>query len=165
MTAMPPTTETAETAIVTVDVRIRRLPGHDDLPLPSYQTEHAAGMDLHAAAPADDPIVVEPGQIAMVPCGFAIAIPIGYEAQIRPRSGLAAKHGLSMPNTPGTIDPDYRGQVYVPLINKSARPFIVTRRMRIAQMFIKPVPRTRWVEVDELPDTARGEGGFGHTGQ
>lgn len=145
-----------------IPVPIKRLPGHDDVPLPDYQSEHAAGMDLHAAVTTDTSIA--PGDITLIPCGFAIAVPVGYEAQVRPRSGLAAKHGISMPNAPGTIDADYRGEVKVPLINHGKVPFVVTRGMRIAQMIIKPVPRTAWREVDELPDTTRGEGGFGHTG-
>ncbi len=148
----------------TINVPIQRLPGGEDLPLPEYQSDYAAGMDLHAAVPADQPVTIEPGGIALVPCGFAMAVPPGYEAQIRPRSGLAVKHGVSMPNTPGTIDADYRGQVQVPMINHGRQPFVVTRSMRIAQMLVKPVPVTRWVEVDELPATDRGEGGFGHTG-
>ena len=144
-------------------VPIRRLPGAEDVPLPSYQSEHAAGMDLHAAVDAAG-VTIPPGEIRLIPCGFAMAVPVGYEAQVRPRSGLATKHGISMPNTPGTIDADYRGQVMVPLINHGAAAFVVTRGMRIAQMIIKPVPRTRWAEVAELPATARGESGFGHTG-
>lgn len=148
-----------------IRVPIRWLRDHDDLPLPSYQSEHAAGMDLHAAVPADEPEVIEPGAIFLCPCGFAMAVPIGYEAQVRPRSGLALKHGISMPNTPGTIDADYRGEVCVPLINHGREPFTVTRGMRVAQMLIKPVPRTQWLVVEELPDTQRGEGGFGHTGR
>ncbi len=149
----------------TIKVPIRRLPGQDDLPLPDYQTEHAAGMDLHAAVPSDSPLTLAPGAFALVPCGFAMAVPVGYEAQVRPRSGLAAKHGVTMVNGPGTIDADYRGEVKVPLINLGPQPFTIDRAMRIAQMIIKPVPRTQWVEVDDLPDTARGEGGFGHTGR
>lgn len=148
-----------------VCVRIRRLPGNEDLPLPAYQSEHAAAMDLHAAPPKDQPITIPPGEIRLIPCGFQMAIPPGYEAEIRPRSGLAANHGISMPNAPGTIDPDYRGEIKVPLINLGRQPFVVHRGMRIAQMLIRPVPRTRWIEVDSLPPTARGEGGFGHTGQ
>jgi len=151
-------------SVETVSVPIQRLPGNVDVPLPDYQSPHAAGMDLHAAVPADAPVVIAPGAIALVPCGFALAVPIGYEAQIRPRSGLAVKLGLSMPNTPGTIDSDYRGEVKVPLINLGREPVEITRGMRIAQMIVKPVPRTRWVEVDELPPTDRGQGGFGHTG-
>jgi len=149
----------------TLNVPIQQLPGAQDLPLPDYQSEYAAGMDLHAAVPQDQPMVIDPGAISLVPCGFAIAVPVGYEAQVRPRSGLATKHGISMPNAPGTIDADYRGQVMVPLINHGSKPFVVTRAMRIAQMLIKPVPRTNWVCVDELPPTQRGGNGFGHTGQ
>jgi dUTP pyrophosphatase len=139
-------------------------------PLPAYQSAHAAAMDLHAALSSEgldspaDAVVIGPGQIKLIPCGFRMAVPIGYEAQVRPRSGLAVKHGLSMPNTPGTIDADYRGEVCVPLINHGTEPFTVEPGMRIAQLLIQPVPRTMWVEVDHLPDTDRGEGGFGHTG-
>ncbi len=147
----------------TIQVPVMRLPGNDDVSLPDYQTEHAAGMDLHAAV--DEPVIIPSGEIRMIPCGFAMAVPVGYEAQVRPRSGLAAKFGISMPNAPGTIDADYRGQVMVPLINHGPEPFEVTRHMRIAQMIIKPVPRSEWVEVKELPPTDRGEGGFGHTGR
>ena len=141
-----------------------RLPGNEDVPLPDYQSAHAAGMDLHAAVAADAPVTIAPGHIALIPCGFVMAVPVGYEAQVRPRSGLATKHGISMPNAPGTIDADYRGQVMVPLINHGRELFTVTRHMRIAQMIIKPVPRVAWNEVKELPPTDRGEGGFGHTG-
>ncbi len=147
-----------------VELAIRKLPGHEDLPLPAYQTAHAAGMDLHAAVPAQTPLVLAPGQIALCPCGFAMAVPVGFEAQVRPRSGLALKHGLTMPNTPGTIDADYRGEVAVPLINLGQHPVTVTRGMRIAQMVIAPVARARWREADPLPPTDRGQGGFGHTG-
>ena len=150
--------------IETIVVPIQRLAGNADVPLPAYQSDHAAGMDLHAAVAADQPLTLEPGKIALIPCGFAIAVPVGYEAQVRPRSGLAVKHGISMPNTPGTVDADYRGQLCVPLINHGSEPFTITRGMRIAQMIVKPVPRTAWQEVDELPPTARGDGGFGHTG-
>ena len=146
-------------------VPITRWPGAKDLPLPDYHSANAAGMDLHAAVPDRPPVVVEPWQIVIVPCGFSMAVPGGYEAQVRPRSGLAARHGISMPNTPGTIDADYRGQVMVPLINFGKHPFTVTRGMRIAQMVITPIYRTNWVEVDQLPETARGEGGFGSSGQ
>ena len=119
-------------------------------------------MDLHAAVEQD--MVLEPGGSAPIPCGFAMAVPPGYEAQVRPRSGLAAKNGISVLNTPGTIDPDYRGEVKVILVNHGREPFRITRGMRIAQMMIAPVPRVEWREVSELPPTARGEGGFGHTG-
>lgn len=149
----------------TIQTPIRRLPHGEGLPLPAYQTEHAAGMDLCAAIPEGETVVLPArGGMALIPCGFAMAVPVGYEAQVRPRSGLAAKHGVSMPNTPGTIDADYRGEVKVPLINHGPADFAITRGMRIAQMLIKPVPRTQWLEVEELPDTARGAGGFGHTG-
>ena len=152
------------TDIPTVTVAIQRLPGGEDLPLPEYHSSHAAGMDLHAAVPAGEPVAIAPGAIALIPCGFAMALPVAYEAQLRPRSGLAVKHGISMPNAPGTIDADYRGQIQVLLINHGALSFEVIRGMRIAQMIIKPVPRTVWLEVDRLPDSDRGQGGFGHTG-
>lgn len=148
----------------TLRIAIQRLPGGEDLPLPAYQSEQAAAMDLHAAVPAHAPVTLGPGDIAMVPCGFAIAIPPGYEGQVRPRSGLACRHGISIPNAPGTIDADYRGQVTVALVNLGRQPFTVTRGMRIAQLLIKPVPRVAWDEVAQLPSTARGDGGFGHTG-
>ena len=119
-------------------------------------------MDLHAAVPGDT--AIPPGGVAVIPCGIRIALPPHHEAQIRPRSGLAAKHAISIPNAPGTIDADYRGEVCVPLINHSATSFTITRGMRIAQMLVKPVPRVAWDEVDELSTTQRGDGGFGHTG-
>jgi len=145
-----------------LEIAIQRLPGNADLPLPSYQSEGAVGMDLHAAVTGE--VTLAPGAIAGVPCGFALAVPPGYEAQVRPRSGLAAKHGISLVNTPGTIDPDYRGEVKVLLINHGKEPFVVTRGMRIAQLLVLPVPRVTWKEVAQLPPTARGAGGFGHTG-
>ena len=146
-----------------LEVMIRRLPGTDDVPLPSYQSADAAAMDLHAAVV--EPLAIAPGQVAAVPCGFQIAVPPGHEAQVRPRSGLAAKHALLVPNSPGTIDADYRGEVKVLLLNAGKEPFTVTRSMRIAQMLIVPVPRVAWKEVAELPSTARGAGGFGSTGR
>ena len=145
-----------------LDVKIRRLPGNADLPLPSYQTKDAVGMDVHAAVTSD--VTVAPGEVAGIPCGFSMAVPPGYEAQVRPRSGLAAKNAISLANTPGTIDPDYRGEVKILLINHGKAPFVVSRGMRIAQLLVLPVPRVAWVEVDELPSTERGAGGFGHTG-
>ncbi len=145
-----------------IEIPIRRLPGHEDLPLPSYQSAGAAGLDLHAAVREDTTIA--PGRFVVVPCGFAMAVPPGHEAQVRPRSGLAAKHGVSVVNAPGTIDPDYRGEVKVILINHGPEPVVVTRGMRIAQMLVLPVPRVAWKEVPELPPTPRGDGGFGHTG-
>jgi dUTP pyrophosphatase len=125
-------------------------------------TEHSAGFDLHAAV--EEPVRLAPGEIRLIPCGFAMAIPPGYEAQVRPRSGLASRHGITLVNTPGTIDADYRGEVQVPLINLGRVEFMVERGMRIAQMLVLPVPPVEIVEVDELDDTARGTGGFGHTG-
>ncbi len=148
--------------IETIEVAIQRLPGCDDVPLPAYQSEHAAGMDMHAAVESD--VTLQPGERALIPCGFAMAVPVGYEAQVRPRSGLAAKQGLTLINPPGTIDADYRGPVMVAMINLGSEPVTITRTMRIAQMIIKPVPRTVWNEVTELPPTQRGAGGFGHTG-
>lgn len=148
-----------------IPVQLKWLPHGQDLPLPAYQTAHAAGMDLHAAVPTDHPLTIAPGHILLIPCGFAIALPIGYEAQIRPRSGLALKHGISMPNTPGTIDADYRGEVMVPLINHSPTPFTVTRGLRIAQMIVAPVSQARWTVVESLDETTRGEAGFGSTGR
>lgn len=143
-------------------VAIRRLPNSAQVPLPEYKTEQAAGMDIHAAV--DSTVVIETGVIVLVPTGFAIAVPQGYEAQIRPRSGLSVKHGITIPNSPGTIDSDYRGEVKIALINLGPKAFEITPAMRIAQMIVKPVPQVSWQIVDQLPDTQRGEGGFGHTG-
>jgi dUTP pyrophosphatase len=126
-------------------------------------TAQAAGFDLPAAV--TQPVVLQPGDIRLIPCGFAIELPPGHEAQVRPRSGLASRHGLTLVNTPGTIDADYRGEVQVPLINLGREPFAVERGMRVAQMVVLPVPSVRLIEVDQLTDTARGGGGFGHTGQ
>lgn len=148
-----------------VDVKIRRLPHAGGLPLPTYQTEGAAGMDLRAAVADDAPVTLQPGARTMVPTGFAIALPVGFEAQIRPRSGLAAKNGVTCLNAPGTIDHDYRGEVQVILINHGAEAFHIRRGERIAQMLIAPVTRAVWAEVDSLDDTARGAGGFGSTGR
>lgn len=147
----------------TVQVKIRRMPGSGDLPLPARMSAEAAGMDLRAAVP--EPVVLEPGDIRVVPCGFAMAVPKGYEAQVRPRSGLAAKHGVTLVNSPGTIDSDYRGEVMVPLLNVGREPFTVERGMRIAQMLVLPVPLVTLIEVDELDETSRATGGFGHTGR
>jgi len=148
-----------------VEVSIVREPGCEDLPLPAYETEHAAGMDLRAALPADAPLELAPGARALVPTGLRIALPPGYEAQVRPRSGLAIKHGISMVNTPGTIDADYRGELKVILINHGHETFTIGRGERIAQLVIAPVTRAQWIEVNDLPPTERGEGGFGHTGR
>jgi dUTP pyrophosphatase len=142
-------------------LRIKRLSTLADLP--RYQSEHAAGMDLHAAV--SESVTLAPGEIRLIPCGFAMAVPVGFEAQVRPRSGLASKHGISMPNTPGTIDADYRGEVAVPLINLGRQPFAIERNMRIAQMVIAPVARCQVEEVEELDHTLRGAGGFGSTGR
>ena len=125
-------------------------------------TDGAAGMDLHAAVAAD--LVIQPGEVGLIPTGLEIAIPGGFEAQIRPRSGLAVKHRIGVPNAPATIDSDYRGEIRVPLINLAPTPFTVSRGMRIAQLVVAPVVRVMWEEVLELPPTARGRGGFGHSG-
>lgn len=146
---------------MTIDLRIERI--REDVPLPCYQTEHAAGLDLHAAIA--EAVVLEPGEIHLIRCGFRMAVPVGYEAQVRPRSGLASKHGISMPNAPGTIDADYRGEVCVPLINLGREPFTIEPRMRIAQMVIAPVAHATVIEVSELDQTRRGHGGFGSTGR
>ena len=147
-----------------VDVPVTRLPHGADLPLPAYQSEHAAGLDLLAAVPADVPLVIPPGRWAAVPTGLALALPEGSEAQVRPRSGLAARHGVTVLNTPGTIDADYRGEVQVVLINHGPEPFAVTRAMRIAQLVVAPTLRAALVETTELAGTTRGTGGFGSTG-
>lgn len=143
-----------------IKVLIKRLAHATELP--RRMTEHAAGFDLCAAISA--PLTLEPGSIALIPCGFAMAVPPGYEAQVRPRSGLSSRHGITMINAPGTIDADYRGEVQVPLINHGRQAFVIERGMRIAQMLILPVPQVELTEVDSLDDTARGAGGFGHTG-
>jgi dUTP pyrophosphatase len=149
---------------VTVTVRVRRLPHADGLPLPRYETAGAAGLDLRAALPAGDPLGLSPLARALVPTGLILELPPGFEGQVRPRSGWAVRSGVTVLNSPGTIDADYRGEVKVPLVNLGREAFTITHGMRIAQMVIKPVPRTRWVEVDDLPETERGAGGFGHTG-
>lgn len=145
-----------------VGVPIMRLPHGAGLPLPSYATEGAAGLDLMAAI--DAPVALQPLARAMVPTGIAIALPAGFEAQVRPRSGLAAKNGVTVLNSPGTVDADYRGEIKVILVNLSNEPFEIQPGMRIAQMVIAPVTRAAWDERDNLDDTARGAGGFGSTG-
>ena len=130
--------------------------------VPSYQSKHAAGMDLYSAN--DDPITIGSGEIAMIPLGFAMALPDNYEAQVRPRSGLSSKFGVTLPNSPGTIDADYRGEVSVPLINHGREPFVIEQNMRIAQMIIAPVVQASFEVVEELDETPRGSGGFGSTG-
>jgi dUTP pyrophosphatase len=147
-----------------IEIRVQRLPHASGLPLPSYQTEHAAGLDLLAALPAGAPLMLAPGARALVPTGLAIALPPGYEAQVRPRSGLAVKSGLTVLNSPGTIDSDYRGEVQVLLINLGDAPVLLERGMRIAQMVIAPVQRAVLTEVPSLDPTTRGGGGFGSTG-
>jgi dUTP pyrophosphatase len=149
--------------VTTVDVLIKQLPGSEDLPLPRYMTPHAAGMDLYAAVTED--VVLAPGRRALVPAGISIALPEGCEAQIRPRSGLAVAHGLTLLNAPGTIDADYRGEIKIILANLGHEPFTVRRGERIAQMVIAPVVSARLRTVDDLPETGRGSGGFGHTGR
>lgn len=143
-------------------VFITTLPHAAELDLPAYATEHAAGMDLCAATSND--LVIEPGKCALVPTGLMIALPEGYEAQVRPRSGLALKHGVTVSNSPGTIDADYRGEVQVILANLGTAPFTITRGMRIAQMVVAAYARVEWQKTGELPASARGAGGFGSTG-
>ena len=145
-----------------ITIKVNRLPEAQDVPLPSKMSAGAAGFDLCAAVPND--LTLAAGDIRLIPCGFAMAIPPGFEAQVRPRSGLATKFGITLVNSPGTIDSDYRGQVQVPLINLGREDFVVKRGMRIAQMLIQPVPPVEWIEVSELDETTRGAGGFGHTG-
>ncbi len=145
-----------------VKVLFTRTQGCGDIPLPAYQTEGAAGLDLCAAV--DAPVQVAPGARALVPCGVHIALPEGFEAQVRPRSGLALKHGITLLNSPGTVDSDYRGELQVIVINHGAEPFTVTRGMRIAQVVIARVEHAELIEVEKLPDSRRGAGGFGHTG-
>jgi dUTP pyrophosphatase len=145
-----------------VDVKVIRLPHGADLPLPQYQSAQAAGLDLLAAVPAD--VIIAPGQRALVPTGIAIALPAGSEAQVRPRSGLAARHGVTVLNTPGTVDADYRGEIQVILINLGDAPYVVERGARIAQLVISPVQHATLTEGRELSGTGRGGGGFGSTG-
>jgi dUTP pyrophosphatase len=150
--------------LTTADVRITRLPHAQDLPLPAYQTALAAGLDLMAAVAADAPVTIAPGARALVPTGLAMALPAGFEAQVRPRSGLAVKHGLTVLNSPGTIDADYRGEILVILVNLGAESVAITRGMRIAQLVVATVTRATFIEVTQLDETGRGSGGFGSTG-
>lgn len=150
--------------MTTTEVRVMRLPHGNDLPLPAYQSAHAAGLDLLAAVPADHALTLSPGARALVPTGIAIALPDGFEAQVRPRSGLAVKHGLTVLNAPGTVDADYRGEVQVLLVNLGAESVSITRGMRIAQLVIAAVARARLRDVVSLDETKRGTGGFGSTG-
>ena len=147
-----------------VEVRIVRLAHGADLPLPQYQSAHAAGLDLFAAVPAESAAVIPPGGRALIPTGIAIALPQGYEGQVRPRSGLAARHGITVLNAPGTVDADYRGEIQVVLANLGSEPFAVSRGTRIAQLIIAPVQQVTLVETVTLDSTARGQGGFGSTG-
>ena len=146
-----------------VVLRIERIEGAGDLPLPAYSTEHAAGLDLRAAVEA--PVSLSPGARASIPTGIRVAVPPGYEAQVRPRSGLAARHGVTVLNAPGTVDADYRGEVRVVLVNHGADTFVVGRGDRIAQLVVAPIARVRVQVAEGLDDTARGAGGFGHTGR
>ena len=148
-----------------VKVEVRQLPNGEGLALPAYQSELAAGLDLLAAVPEGAPIILAPGKYALVPTGLSIALPAGFEAQVRPRSGLAAKHGITVLNAPGTVDADYRGEIGVPLINHSDVPFTIRRGERIAQMVIASVVQAELVPVTTLSTTARGSGGFGSTGR
>ena len=148
-----------------VKLEVLQLPNGAGLALPAYQSALAAGLDLLAAVPEDAPVVLAPGKYALVPTGLSIALPPGYEAQVRPRSGLAAKHGVTVLNAPGTVDADYRGEIGVPLINHSDVPFTVRRGERIAQMVIAPVVQAELVPVTTLSTTTRGDGGFGSTGR
>lgn len=147
-----------------VPIKIKRLEHNTDLPLPGYETEGSSGMDIRAAV--DSPVILKPGEVKLIPTGFAISIPPGFEGQVRPRSGLALKHGIGMVNSPGTIDSDYRGEVSIIMINWGQEPFTINRGDRIAQMVIGKVHRAELVDVNDssLDDTQRGAGGFGHSG-
>jgi dUTP pyrophosphatase len=149
---------------VSVVIKVRRLPHAQGLPLPRYETAEAAGLDLLAAVPDDAPVVIAPSRRALVPTGLALQVPGGYEGQVRPRSGLALRHGVTVLNAPGTIDADYRGEVLVLLVNLGDEPFAVTRGLRIAQLVVAPVTRAGLAEADDLDGTARAGGGFGSTG-
>lgn len=144
-----------------INVCIQRIAGNEDIPLPRYMTDQAAGMDIFAAVSAEE--IVLPGERKKIPTGIAVALPEGFEAQIRPRSGLAIKEGVTLLNSPGTIDADYRGEIALIVINHGEKPFIIRRGERLAQMIIQKVYQVQWTEVEELNSTARGAGGFGHT--
>jgi dUTP pyrophosphatase len=154
-----------EDAAVNPTISIVRLPHAEDLPLPSYESAQAAGMDLRAAVPQHEPPTLRPGARLAIPTGLCIALPEGFEAQVRPRSGLALKHGITCLNSPGTIDADYRGEVKVILINHGEEDVVIRRGERIAQLVIAPVVQARWSEVKDLDETARGANGFGSTGR
>ena len=147
-----------------VKVHIQTLENYIDLPLPQYQSEQAAGLDLLAAVPQQQPVVLAAGTWAAIPCGIAIELPRGYEAQVRPRSGLALKNGITVLNAPGTIDADYRGEIQVILINHSKQDFLIERGMRIAQMVIASVEQAEWQKVEQLGSSQRSTGGFGSSG-
>ncbi|MGB9596362.1 MAG: dUTP diphosphatase [Candidatus Poribacteria bacterium] len=145
-----------------IKIKIQRTKGNDDLPLPKYMTSGSSGMDLFSAV--NNPVIIQPKEFCLIPLGIKIAMPEGYEAQIRPRSGLSAQYGIGLLNSPGTIDSDYRGEIKVILFNFGDKPFVVNRGDRIAQMVISPMVKADLVECDDLDDTIRGDGGFGHTG-
>ena len=145
-----------------VTVKFKRLAGSTDLPLPGYESEGSSGMDIRASV--NEPVLLKPGEISLIPTGLAVSIPRGYEGQIRPRSGLALKHGIGMVNSPGTIDSDYRGEIGIIVVNWGPEPFSIRRGDRIAQLIITRVYQAHMVEVDDLDPTQRGEGGFGHSG-
>jgi dUTP pyrophosphatase len=149
---------------MSVIVRVKRLPHGEGLPLPSYQSAHAAGLDVVAGVPEGRPVELKPGARALIPTGFALELPVGFEAQVRPRSGLAIKHGVTLLNSPGTVDADYRGELMVILVNHGREPFIVRRGERIAQLVIAPVASVEVAAIEELGVTERGQGGFGSTG-
>jgi dUTP pyrophosphatase len=148
-----------------VEIKIKRLPHAEGLPLPAYQTCGAAGLDLVAALPANAPVVLPPGGRALIPTGLIVEIAAGYEAQARPRSGLALNHGVTVLNSPGTIDSDYRGEVGVILINHGEKPFEINRGARIAQLVVAPAPQALLILVEDVSSSSRGEGGFGSTGK
>jgi dUTP pyrophosphatase len=162
VTAEPATRARSEATSTDVEVRVVRLAHAADLPLPDYASAAAAGMDVRAAVL--EPVRLEPGAIAPIPTGLVVEVPEGFELQLRPRSGLAARDGVTLVNSPATIDADYRGEVFVALIHHGTEPLAITRGMRIAQMILARVPRIRWREAETLSPTARGAGGFGHTG-
>jgi dUTP pyrophosphatase len=145
-----------------ITVRVKRLDGDKDIPLPAYESKGSSGMDVRASIKT--PLTLKPGEIRLVPTGLKVSVPLGYEAQIRPRSGLALRHGIGMVNSPGTIDADYRGEIGLVLINWGTEPFTIRRGDRIAQMVISRIFRADLLETDDLDETGRGSGGFGHTG-
>ncbi|MEL6245072.1 MAG: dUTP diphosphatase [Pseudomonadota bacterium] len=148
-----------------ITVAVKPLPHFEGLTMPAYETPGSAGLDIRAAVPQDGPVMLVPGMRDMIPTGLSVAIPDGYEIQMRPRSGLAAKHGITCLNSPGTIDSDYRGELKVILINHGSEPFVILRGERIGQMVLAPVTRLEWALVETLPETERGSGGFGSTGR